>query len=154
MIFLKGFIYLILERGEGRREGNERGKQQCVVASHMSPTGDLARNPDMCPDWEFNQRPFGSQAGTQSTEPHQPGEICLLIFTIYSEHSEQLSTHLDIFSATSFLRMALNMILGCNCILCRLALELPYRSQILFSVGFYFLTFMASSSFHWLAMVQ
>ena len=35
--------------------------------------GDLAGNPDMCPDWELNQRPFRSQADTQSTEPHQPG---------------------------------------------------------------------------------
>ena len=34
---------------------------------------DLARNPGMCPDWESNQRPFGSQAGAQSTEPHQAG---------------------------------------------------------------------------------
>ena len=34
--------------------------------------GDLARNPGMCPDWESNQLPFASQAGTQSTEPHQP----------------------------------------------------------------------------------
>ena len=39
----------------------------------MPPTGDLAHNPGMCPDWESNQRPFGSQASTQSTEPHQPG---------------------------------------------------------------------------------
>ena len=44
-----------------------------MVASHVPPTGDLAHNPGMCPDWESNQRPFGSQAGTQSTEPHQPG---------------------------------------------------------------------------------
>ena len=35
--------------------------------------GDLAHNPGMCPDWEWNQRPFGSQASTQSTESHQPG---------------------------------------------------------------------------------
>ena len=27
----------------------------------------------MCPDWESNQWLFGSQARTQSTEPHQPG---------------------------------------------------------------------------------
>ena len=27
----------------------------------------------MCPDWELNRRPFGFQAGAQSTEPHQPG---------------------------------------------------------------------------------
>ena len=37
------------------------------------PLGVLACNPGMCPDWELNQWPFGSQAGTQSTEPHQPG---------------------------------------------------------------------------------
>ena len=39
----------------------------------MPPTGDLACNQGMCPDWESNLRPFGSQAGTQSTEPHHPG---------------------------------------------------------------------------------
>ena len=43
-----------------------------MVASHTPPTGDLAHNSGMCPDWELNQRHFGSQAGTQSTEPHQP----------------------------------------------------------------------------------
>ena len=42
-------------------------------ASHAAPTRDLAHSLDMCPDWESNRRPFGSQAGTQSTEPHQPG---------------------------------------------------------------------------------
>ena len=47
-----------MERG---REG-EREKHQCVVASHAPPTGDLARNPGMCPDWESNQQHFGSQA--------------------------------------------------------------------------------------------
>ena len=40
----------------------------------MPPTGDLAGNPGMCPDWESNQQPFGSQASTQSTELHQPGQ--------------------------------------------------------------------------------
>ena len=43
------------------------------VASHMPPTGDLARNPDMCPNWELNRRPFSLQAGAKPTEPHQPG---------------------------------------------------------------------------------
>ena len=46
----------------------------CVVASRVPPTGDLACNPGMCPDWELNWRPFNSQSGTQSTEPHQPGQ--------------------------------------------------------------------------------
>ena len=44
----------------------------------MAPTGDLARNPDVCPDWELNQQPFASQVGTQSTEPHQPGPNAFL----------------------------------------------------------------------------
>ena len=46
------------------------GKTVCVVASCMPPNGDLTHNPGICPDWELNQRPFGSQASTQSTEQH------------------------------------------------------------------------------------
>ena len=62
---------LFLERREGREKEGE--KHQCVVASCALPTGDLARNPGMCPDWESNQRPFGLQANIQSSEPHHPG---------------------------------------------------------------------------------
>ena len=43
---------------EGEREGE---KHQCVVASRAPPTGDMACNPGMCPDWESNHQPFGSQ---------------------------------------------------------------------------------------------
>ena len=68
-LFLKDFIYLFLEGGKGREEGE---KHHCVVASPTPPTGDLACNPDVCPDWELNQWPFGSQAGTESTETHRP----------------------------------------------------------------------------------
>ena len=39
----------------------------------MPPAGDLAHNPGMCPDWESIQRPFSSQASTQSTELNQLG---------------------------------------------------------------------------------
>ena len=47
--FFLDFIYLFLERGrEGERVGE---KHQCVVASHTPPTGDLAHNPGMCPNW-------------------------------------------------------------------------------------------------------
>ena len=44
-----------------------------LIASQTPPTGDLAHNPGMCPDWESNQQLFGSQAGTQLTEPQHPG---------------------------------------------------------------------------------
>ena len=63
------FIYFRERGSEGEREGQ---KHQCVVASRVPPTRDLACNPGMCPDWESNQRPFGSQAGAQTAEPHQP----------------------------------------------------------------------------------
>ena len=53
--------------GEGEREGE---KYQCAVAPHVPPTGDLARNPGVCPDWEWNWRPFGLQDGAQSIEAH------------------------------------------------------------------------------------
>ena len=70
IIFLK-ILFIFRERGrEAEREGK---KHQCVVASHAPPTGDLARNPGMCPDWESNQWLFGSQVCAQSTEPHQSG---------------------------------------------------------------------------------
>ena len=68
-------MYLILERGEGKKK--EGKKHQCVVASYAPPTGDLADNPGKCPDWQSNQRLFGSQASTQSTESNQPRLIFL-----------------------------------------------------------------------------
>ena len=63
------FIYFYRE-GKERREGE---KHQCVVSPHMPPTGVLACNPGMCPDWESNWWPFGWQACTQSIKLHQPG---------------------------------------------------------------------------------
>ena len=67
------------EKGrEGEREGE---KHQCVVTSHAPPTGDLACNPGLCPDWELNWGPFGSQASTESIEPHQSGNSSYHPFT-------------------------------------------------------------------------
>ena len=72
--FFKDFIYLFFrEKGkQGEREGE---KHQCVVASCVPPTGDLARNPGMCLHRESNQWLFGSKACIQSTELHQPGLV-------------------------------------------------------------------------------
>ena len=75
----KDFIYLFLERGE--RKDKERDRNINVreihqsVASRTPPTEDLAQNPRMCSDQEPNQQPFTSEASTQSTEPHQPGQV-------------------------------------------------------------------------------
>ena len=50
---------------------------------HPQP-GDPTHNPNMCPDWESNQWPLGSQAGAQSTKLHQPGLIAFLIAALDS----------------------------------------------------------------------
>ena len=70
----KEFTYLFEREGKGWRK-REGEKHQCVVASHVAPHRDLALNPGMCPDWKSNQQLFGLQAGTPSTEPHQPGHL-------------------------------------------------------------------------------
>ena len=71
----------MLERGRKReREGEDR---LCVIASCAPPTGDQAHNPGLCPNWESNWQPFGSQASTQSSEPHQPGLIFYFLFMFF-----------------------------------------------------------------------
>ena len=56
----------------------EREEHQCVFDSHTPRSRDLAYNPGMYPDWESNWQPFGLQAGTQCTEPYQPGQIYVI----------------------------------------------------------------------------
>ena len=84
-----------------------------MVASHASSTGDLACNPGMYPDWESNQRPFGSQAGTQSTEPYQPGLILslyaqLVLFTVVFPMPNSVSVLLDTHLVYSLLGEGMN----------------------------------------------
>ena len=63
VFFFKIFIYLFLETSEGREEERERNidvwEKNQSVAFRMPPTGELASNPGMCPNWELNQQPFG-----------------------------------------------------------------------------------------------
>ena len=78
--FLRFYLFNLREEREGEREGE---KLQCVVASCAPRTRDLAHNPGMCHDRESNLRPFGLQAGAQSTEPHQPGLMLVFKTTYY-----------------------------------------------------------------------
>ena len=48
-----------------------------MVASLTPPTGDLACNPGMCPDWESIQLPFDLQTHAQPIELHQLGWMTL-----------------------------------------------------------------------------
>ena len=85
--FLKKILFVFRERG---REGETH---QRVVASCTAAAGDLARNPGLCPDWESNQRPFGSQAGAQSTEPHRPGPTTFYHKTISMSFCDITTSH-------------------------------------------------------------
>ena len=83
--FLKDFIYLYLDRGKGR--GIEKKRNISVwLPLTCNPHWGTACNLSMCPDWESNQQPFGSQAGTQCIEPHQPGLFLfyLCVFFLFS----------------------------------------------------------------------
>ena len=88
MLWFPYHLPLLATRGEKKENERERKKHQCVVASHMSSTGDLAHKPGMCPHWESNWWLFGSQASTQTTEPHQPG----LTTSLYQREASGLAS--------------------------------------------------------------
>ena len=71
MFIFKDFIYLFLDRGEGKEKERERNIH--VWLPLVCPLlGTWPAIQEMWPDWESNLQPFGSQANTQSTEPPQP----------------------------------------------------------------------------------
>ena len=75
-LFLKRF-YLFIFREKGKEGVREGQKHQCVVASHVAPTGDLARNPGMYPDLELNWRPFGLQPALNPLSYTSQGSVCI-----------------------------------------------------------------------------
>ena len=72
-----------------------------LLDSYTPPTGHLAYNPGMSPDWELNRWPFSSQAGTQSTEPHQPGQV---YFILNPHHTSPEPWHLPVACVTVQMR--------------------------------------------------
>ena len=72
VFFLRFYLFLVLDRGEGKEKERKRYINVWLPLKRPPLLG-TAYNPGMCPNWDSNWRPFGSQAGTQSTEPHQPG---------------------------------------------------------------------------------
>ena len=65
--FLRFYLFIFREKGsQGEKEGE---KHQCVVASCMPPTGDLASSPGMCSDWKLKRMTLWFAACDQPTEP-------------------------------------------------------------------------------------
>ena len=73
----KYFIYLFLERREGREKKRERNinvwEKHQMVASTLHPNQGPACNPGMCPAQELNHWPFALWNGAQPTELHWSG---------------------------------------------------------------------------------
>ena len=68
---VKDFIYLVLERVEGREKERERNIDG-VPLLHPS-SGDQTVNPGMCPDQESIRQLLALRNDAQPTEPHQSG---------------------------------------------------------------------------------
>ena len=94
LFFLKKILFIYFQR-QGKGGEREGEKHQCMVASPASPTGDLACNPGMCPNWESNRQPFGSQAGTQSTELHQLGQLSYFL-KIHIGGGQKVLAHINL----------------------------------------------------------
>ena len=76
-----------------------------MVAPYVPPTGNLALNLGMCPDWESNKQLFGLQAHAQSTELHKPGPITFFFFYQVPQHPSHLAS-ISLFSASLSLILA------------------------------------------------
>ena len=78
-------FYFFLERGEGREKERER---------NINVWLPLERPPlGICPDWESNWPPFGSQPILSPTEPHQPGHKYFYDVSYEVTFGAQLSLH-------------------------------------------------------------
>ena len=76
--FFKDYLFIYFYRGEGKEKERERNIN--VWLSFACPRhGDLACNPGMCPDWESNCQPFGSQASTQPLSHTSQGNYLLIL---------------------------------------------------------------------------
>ena len=73
LLFKKRF-YLLIFRGEGREKEREGNINVWLPLVHP-PLGTWPSTQACALDWESNWQPSGSEGGTQSTEPHQPGQI-------------------------------------------------------------------------------
>ena len=73
IIFLK-ILFLFLGEGMGEEGGDT---SMCGCLSHIPHWGP-GPQPRHVPWLGINQWPFGLPAGTQSTEPHQPGDFYFL----------------------------------------------------------------------------
>ena len=74
IFFLRFYLFIFRERG---REG-ETGRERPVGCLSCAPNWGPGPQPSMCPAWELNWQPLGSQASTQSLSHTHKGKKCYL----------------------------------------------------------------------------
>ena len=74
MFIFKDFIYLFLDRGEGKEKERERNITVWLALTRP-PLGTWPLTQACALTGNQTSGSFGSQAGIQSTEPHQPGQF-------------------------------------------------------------------------------
>ena len=99
--FFKILFILFLERGKGKEKERERNISGWFPLPHP-PTGDLVCNPGICPYWELNWRPFGSQAGLNPLSYSSQGYKLLFISISISFISDWIFSVLLRFSPRFF----------------------------------------------------
>ena len=73
-----------------RERGMEKERERDIDVWEKTSIGGFSHalkwgpGPQPRPDWELNQQPYGLQAGTQSTEPHQPGLTPVILLFPFS----------------------------------------------------------------------
>ena len=82
--FFKAFIYLFLEKGEGREKTREKETSMCKrnIIDRLplhAPTQGPDPQPRHVPWLESNRWPFALRSDTQPTEPRRSGHISFLL---------------------------------------------------------------------------
>ena len=85
ILFLRFCLFLREVKGGRVRGGEtsicERNIAQLLLTLPQPETWSVSQA--MCPDWEWNWRPFALWVGTHPTEPHQSGQPSELLLYVY-----------------------------------------------------------------------
>ena len=73
-VFLRFYLFIFREVKGGRK----RERKISMCGSLIAPTGHLAHNPDMCPNWESNWWPFGLQPTLNPLSYTNRGFKCII----------------------------------------------------------------------------
>ena len=84
---LHSFVYLFVERWEGREEEKERDID--LLPLTHTPTQDQTRNQGICPDQESNRWPFALQDDAQPIKPHWSGLCWAILNNSYKNKTKQ-----------------------------------------------------------------